>query len=67
MRHNKRKQQRVYTPPQVIGEKEVLLEQALLTQSKSVTMHIDTFEQDVETLDYTSGDAYTDNYNFYWE
>ena len=65
--YNKRKQKRMYTPPRVIGEKEVLLERALLTQSQVVTMHIDTFEQDVETLDYASGDAYTDNYNFYWE
>lgn len=68
MRHNKRNQQRVYTPPQVIGEKEVLLEQGLLTQSKSVTMHIDTFEQDVENLDFSSGESYLeDSYNYKWE
>ena len=68
MMHRKRIQKHLYTPPQVIGEKEVLLEQALLTQSQSVTMHFDANYQEVEDLDYAAGgNAYTNDYNFYWD
>lgn len=57
----------MYTPPRVSGTPEILLEQDLLTQSVVVGMHFDTSYQEVENLDYASGEAYFEDYNFKWE
>lgn len=61
------KHRQLYMPPLVLQTPDVQLEQDLLTLSNPVRTYVDTSAQEVETLDYTSGDAYFEDYNYKWE